>query len=479
MLVRVLVLLLTSLGLSVPAQAAAVPDLTVRDGWARQHGTTAVAGFKVLRRSGSVRRTRYAVGVRAPSGWVELGHGRVRGLELGVPKAVRLDLDLTPLPNGQQTLTGCVDTAGAVRESNEDNNCRPLGKVTVGPTTPPDPGPPRPVVDGNLLNDARTGKAWIPRGANWPDLEYSCAQGWIPQHPAAEALAMADWGLNVVRLPLNQDCWLGVDGDPTGDWAGASAYQAAVATRVEDAHAAGLAVILELHWAAPEGVQAATGQRAMADAQSAVFWSQVATAYRDDPSVMFDLYNEPYSVASYGAAALTWGCWRDGGCRVDTAPEGQALTGQTYQVVGMAELLAAVRGAGATQPVLLSGMDYANDLTGWLSHRPGGDRQLVAAFHNYAHQGCGPACWDGTILGVAAQVPVVMTEFGYSSQEPGWMDKVMTWGDDHGIGYLAWAWWNLPADEQHNADYALLQSDSYEPRSPAGTTYHDHLATLP
>ena len=34
---------------------------------------------------------------------------------------------------------------------------------------------------------------------------------------AAQAKAIARWGANTVRLPLNQDCWLGTRGAPVSD----------------------------------------------------------------------------------------------------------------------------------------------------------------------------------------------------------------------------------------------------------------------
>ena len=47
----------------------------------------------------------------------------------------------------------------------------------------------------------------------------------------------------------------------------------------------------------------------MPDAEHAPdFWRSVATEYRDDHSVLFDLYNEPHDVS--------WDCW-ESGCEVD------------------------------------------------------------------------------------------------------------------------------------------------------------------
>ena len=43
----------------------------------------------------------------------------------------------------------------------------------------------------------------------------------------------------------------------------------------------------------------------MPDPNSAAFWKDVATAYKNHPAVIFDLYNEPHDVS--------WDIWLRGG----------------------------------------------------------------------------------------------------------------------------------------------------------------------
>ena len=344
---------------------------------------------------------------------------------------------------------------------------------------------PTPVVDGNRLIDTRTGEVFTPHGANWPGFEYACVQGWgySGSFSADQAAAIASWGINVIRLPLNQSCWLGLPGTNYGGGRSAIGYQTAVHSWVDMLNAAGVAVLLDLHWSAPAGV-AATGQRAMADAQSVTFWSSVAGSFASNRSVMFDLFNEPYSrwnnATNSWAFQLTWDCWQSGGCLAPAVDDTQPLTSATYPVAGMTALVAAVRDAGAPQPVWLGGLNYSNDLTGWLAHRPA-DTQLVASWHNYIGQGCHTlSCWNSQIAPVSAVVPVVATEFGQnsSSTSAGYMEGFMTWADEHGIGYMPWAWWDVPYSEDHgNSNYALINSD-FSPKAPNGTAYHAHLAAL-
>ena len=99
-------------------------------------------------------------------------------------------------------------------------------------------------------------------------------------------------------------------------------------------HAAGLYVIIDLHWNAP-GNQRALKQQRHADADhSPAFWRSVATAFLGDRAVLFDLYNEPHDIS--------WRCWRDG-C---STPEGS-------KTAGMQKLVDAVRTTGSRQPLLL------------------------------------------------------------------------------------------------------------------------------
>jgi hypothetical protein len=340
---------------------------------------------------------------------------------------------------------------------------------------------PTPVVAGKALIDSRTGATFVPHGANWPSFEYACTavsgKGWGYNNggaTAAAATAMAAWHINAVRIPLNQDCWLGAN--PSHDYGTVSGYRAALRTWVDILNAHGIVAILDLHWNAPAG-KVAVDQYAMADAQSVTFWSQVAHDYAGSPSVMFDAFNEPYS---RGAFQLSWDCWKNGGCQAPDVDQRSSLDGGTYPVAGMSALVSAIRTAGAHQPVMLGGLDYSNDLRGWLANRPS-DTQLVASWHNYPGQRCHTVtCWDAEIAPVAAVVPVVAGEFGQTDGDAGYLTSFMDWADSHGVGYTAWAWWQVATTEDlQNGRYALIADDgSFAPKAPSGTALHDHLAAL-
>src|SRR4051794_35643324 len=146
-------------------------------------------------------------------------------------------------------------------------------------------------VVGNRLMDDRTGQQFVPRGVNWPSFEYACVNGYYHDDEAggsvnpddAGAAVIASWHVNTVRIPLNESCWLGVDGYPnTGDNDAAQQYRDAVADWVWTLYRAGIAVVLDLHWLAPAGGVKPEGQRAMPDGRAEQFWKSVATEFKEN-----------------------------------------------------------------------------------------------------------------------------------------------------------------------------------------------------
>ncbi len=308
------------------------------------------------------------------------------------------------------------------------------------------------------------------RGVNRSGTEYACVQGWgIFDGPNDDAsiAAIATWKANAVRIPLNEDCWLGLNGVAPA-FSGA-AYQQAIADYVALLVAHGIVPILELHWAAPD-TQLATGQSPMPDRDhSPAFWADVATHFSAATSpvnsaVIFELYNEPYPDSNRDTTA-GWICWRDGG----TCP------GQSYQAAGMQELVAAVRGVGATNVILLGGLEYSNALSQWLGHMPMDPTgNLGAAWHVYNFNLCdNAACWDATAGAVAAVVPLVTTEIGEDDCQGGFIDTLMPWLDSHGASYLGWTW-----DAWSGQCLVLVTDYAGTPNGAYGQAFHDHLASF-
>jgi len=305
-------------------------------------------------------------------------------------------------------------------------------------------------------------------GVNRSGTEYACIQGWgIFDGPsdAASVTAIGAWKANAIRVPLNEDCWLGINGVPAA-YSGA-AYQQAITAYVNTITAAGMAAILDLHWTAP-GSSAATAQQPMPDLDHApLFWSQVAGAFNGNSSVVFELFNEPFP-DSGGTSAADWACWRDGG----------NCTGVPYQAAGMQTLVNAVRQAGANNLILVGGLAWSNSLTQWLNYEPSDPaHNLAAAWHVYNFNVCSSSsCYDSQVAPVAANVPVVATEIGENDCSGSFISPLMNWLDAKGQSYAAWTWDNWGSD---CGAYSLVSGYGGMPTSPYGQTYHNHLAVLP
>jgi len=307
---------------------------------------------------------------------------------------------------------------------------------------PSNPVTPQPVairVQGNQLLNA-SGERVRLFGFNRSGTEYACVvkgAGGTPglgifdgPSDVASIETMASWHVNAVRVSLNEDCWLGINGvNPA--YAGV-AYQGAIGAYVTNLNAAGLVAILDLHWNAPGG-DLAVSQQVMADADnSPAFWASVAEYFKGNPGVIFDLYNEPRDIS--------WACWRNG-CQ----------TTDGWATAGMQALIAAVRSTGATQPIMVGGLNHANDLSSWLGQRLFDPlAQLIASVHVYnagqpPHYCSTVACWSATLAPVAKRVPVVTGELGESDRASSFITTYLTWAEDQwaqgrSVSSIAFAW---------------------------------------
>lgn len=281
------------------------------------------------------------------------------------------------------------------------------------------------------------------RGVNRSGAEFACVQNnGIFDGPvdAASVQAIASWHTNVVRVPLNEDCWLGLNGvNPA--YSGAN-YINAITSYVNLLRQNGQSVILDLHWS--DGTYTGAGstcstygadcQKPMPDADHApAFWTSVANQFKADSNVIFDLFNEPFPNSVMSDYNASWNCWRDGGT---------SCTGFSYPVAGMQSLVNAVRSTGAGNTVMVGGISYSNDLSQWLTHVPTDPaNNLAASWHSYNFNFCNTSsCWDSQIAPVAAKYPLIVGEIGENDCGHGYIDTLMSWLDSHNLSYLAWTW---------------------------------------
>jgi aryl-phospho-beta-D-glucosidase BglC (GH1 family) len=334
-------------------------------------------------------------------------------------------------------------------------------------------------VSGNQLATA-AGATYRMLGVNRSSGEFACIQGrgmWDAPTDQTTIDAMKMWNVRAVRIPLNEECWLGTANVPAGGTSGA-AYQQAVKDWVNLLVANGINPILDLHWTlgqySGQGAGcpdvAATCQKPMPDAQlTPTFWSQVATAFKGNNAVIFDLFNEPFPDFANGFSNPTaaWTCLRDGG----------TCTGIGYQVAGMQSLVNAVRATGATNVIMVPGLAFTNDLSQWLAFRPTDSTgNLIASWHSYSFNTCvTQSCWDSTAGTVARQTPVMIGEIGQNTCAHDYIDRLMAWADGNGLGYAAWTWnaWGLCNSSGND----LILDNAGTPTSSFGEGFKAHLLT--
>jgi len=329
-------------------------------------------------------------------------------------------------------------------------------------------------------------------GWNRPGGEYACINQKTPAAfdgptDLASIQAMQAWhGFNTLRLPLNETCWLGLNGVSPN--ASGNTYITKVADYVSLLRQNGIYVIVEMHWNAP-GTFVANSQMPMADADHALdFWTQVADKFKGDLGVIFDLYNEPHlnsvpdgGLVAGGSGSDAWSCWLNGGCTITPQTWEQQTGG--YVVAGMQQMLDAVRATGATNLVLAGGLNWAGDLSGWTAHAPHDSaNNLAAAGHvYYKPEYCtGAACYSTLqAFNQAGLVPLVTGEVGEFDCEHSFIDAFMSWADTSNVSYLAWSWSLEPCGSPGPAYSAgpSLISDWTGTPTVYGQGFKDHIAT--
>jgi hypothetical protein len=326
-------------------------------------------------------------------------------------------------------------------------------------------------VKGDKFVSAADGSTLQIVGTNISGLETGSTSRWASFANAGVAFwsRVLNYGgqrVNTVRLPLNEASWLNYTCYDSGTGAAAQlysaapgggytpdpagVYQATVKKAVADATAAGLYVILDLHWGSPNNAAGQPlcpiGQPAFADADhSLAFWKSLADTFKGNPAVMFELFNEPFGSNVYGnwvngasgagPDAITL---RDGGAfspflqQNNEAGNAMHSVSMSWQVAGMQDMINTIRAEGASNVILSSPIGWAGEIETWLAAKPSDPiGQLGVAWHVYGYNK-GQAA---PLAVLAAGYPIAITETYGLGAIGGY-----AWAASQGIGYTWWGW---------------------------------------
>jgi Cellulase (glycosyl hydrolase family 5) len=310
-------------------------------------------------------------------------------------------------------LASCSSPSGA-HTGKAPSRRSAAGALLTGPYT----------VQGNEILGSN-GKPFVPYGITVAGLSRSDWQANIFADEAQIEATARFWHGNTVRLQVAPPNLL--RGHPYN-----RSYLAAVEEEVATAQENGLVVILSAQY------ENTTHQK-MPNASTAQFWRLIASRYKGDLGVWFDLFNEPQLDPDQGSPSnkqateqLYWDIWQHGG----------------FGYVGMQSLINVIRGRGAQNVILAEGLAVAKTLAELPGHMLTGGN-VAYAVHPYfsAAYWATPQAWEANWGYLTAEVPVVADEWGEFQQSggecvpqaPTLVPAFLSYLAEHHVGLIAWS----------------------------------------
>lgn len=314
-------------------------------------------------------------------------------------------------------------------------------------------------VVGNKLEDGN-GNVVVLHGVNVSGPEYACEQGYgiwdgTGQNSAASIAAMKAWHINFVRLNLNEDCWLGINGAPAA-FSGTH-YIKAIVKYVDALNAAGIYVEIVDMWSAPGTVLAHYQPVAPNEDHSPAMWASMAQTFKNNPDVILSGSGETV----VGMKCLMLGCPNRHDRDLDGSYSGtfDRLHTGYFRVAGQDQAVSVFRANGFAGPIAVECATYGNlcqfgtDGT-WLGYEPRDSQkpaQLIAETHVYGGNECDTTrCFQTNLQPILdAGIPVIFGETGefYDGQKGcsrpsarSHMKAFYDWTDAHDVGTAAWTW---------------------------------------
>ena len=299
-------------------------------------------------------------------------------------------------------------------------------------------GLPRLSVNGNRIVEAESLARVCLRGVNRSGLECSSpdSAGSIVNAGITESdfdEMITAWGANIVRVPFNQSWALGGgDYDP-------APYLFALDTVIRLAAQRGAYTLLDLQWLDAVNSRGRTPDgkpnfvAPLPNLESIALWRSLAARYRDEPAVLYDVFNEPHDLLRGDTHGL-YGIRPDG--TLFTLRK-RRVTMDVWHSWAM-HLIGAIRSEHPAAVIFVSGTDWGYNLRG---HPVPGRNGLVYSTHIYRDKG---KDWDRAFGDLAGEYPVFAAELGGLDADTDWGESLLSYLAVRNIGWAAWSWADHP-----------------------------------
>ncbi len=287
---------------------------------------------------------------------------------------------------------------------------------------------------GNRIIRLANGEPILLRGVNRSGLEYAGPDegGFLSGASLSSSeieFIVKEWRCNIIRLPFNQDFVLRGRQGRSGE-----EYLAAIDQVIYWASLYGAYTLLDLQWLDADRIFG--GNRnfvaPLPNIESLALWSTLARRYRNDPAVLYDVFNEPHDRLDDDPFPLNK---EDG----TTYPLRQKTVTMKEWQPWARKLTEAVRNENPDALVFVGGINWAYDLRGM----PMDVENVVYSTHVYPNKGRN---WAEAFGHLSKSKPVFVGEFG-GSDSPGDLEFVrslMRYLQELEIGWAAWSWSDKP-----------------------------------
>ena len=288
---------------------------------------------------------------------------------------------------------------------------------------------------GNRIVNSNTGEPVTLRGVNRSGLEYAGPdeQGFLSGASISRAeieFIVRGWRSNIIRLPFNQDFVLRGRSGRTGE-----EYQQAIDQVIYWASLFGAYTLLDLQWLDAKRIYG--GNRnfvaPLPNVESIDLWSTLARRYKDEPAVLYDLFNEPHDRLSDDP----WPLNKPDGTTY--AASQMSVTMNEWQPWAR-KLTDTIRSENPDALVFIGGTNWGYNLRGM----PIADLDnVVYSTHIYPNKGTD---WGGAFGDLSASAPVFAGELGGADtpSELDYVRRLLDYLQQREIGFAAWSWFNEP-----------------------------------